>query len=247
MFMFCLRSFFHSLSSYHHLPSLFFSFPSLLFSPLLSSLEMSQAVLDDDPSIDSDDPPMDFNDLEDDVGPTMPPPSAPLSLDAVTKLSHDELRHNPEFMKYVNLVDALLLTVRSNTSSPSGKHFFFSLSHSSYSLIDKPQPLSHPYLRPCLRRQATQHRKSGKLVQVACHNTFSILDPWPVPPSTLSRFSGLSRTARTMLRWACLLATGPAPPCTVLSITTTARSFRNQTGSPSARPPSISLVLTWSV
>ena len=150
MFMF-LPPFIFSLPLF--LPPSPFAFLFLPFSfPHYSSLEMSQSVLDDDPSIDSDNPPMDLNDLEDDVGPMMPPPSAPLSLDAVTKLSHDELRHNPEFMKYVNLVDALLLTVRSNTSSLSGKHFFFSLSHSSYSLIDKPQPLSHPYLRPCLRR-----------------------------------------------------------------------------------------------
>lgn len=128
---FCLRLFFHSFSSYHHFPSLFF-----FLSPCFS-LTMSQSVLDhDDPALDSDDPPMDFNDLEDDVGPAMPPPSAPLPPDSVARLSHDELRCNPEFMKYVNLVDALLLTVRSNTLSPNGELFIFPIHTScAHSLI----------------------------------------------------------------------------------------------------------------
>jgi hypothetical protein len=40
-----------------------------------------------------------------------------LPLDTIARLTHDELCHNPKFMRHVNLVDALLLNVQSPSTS----------------------------------------------------------------------------------------------------------------------------------
>ena len=49
-----------------------------------------------------------------------------LPLDAIAKLTHDELQCNPEFMKHVNLVDILLTR---EMKVPSKCKFFFLLFH----------------------------------------------------------------------------------------------------------------------
>jgi hypothetical protein len=96
---------------------------------------------------DYEDPPMDFEDLDDGLGdgvdgasvfhpsstaasvsgkslktaPRSSEISLPsgLSIDTIARLTHDELRHNAEFMKYVRMVDSLheLLNFRSSGST----------------------------------------------------------------------------------------------------------------------------------
>ena len=91
----------------------------------------------------NDDPELNLGDLEDDVhhspdsmskNPTFATPLIPsssvisspsgLTIDTISRLTHDELQHNAEFMKQLRMVDALqeLLGLRERTSA--GKLFF---------------------------------------------------------------------------------------------------------------------------
>jgi hypothetical protein len=119
---------FLTFSSFHHHLPLPFSLRSLPFSFFLLPMSTSfsaNALIDDDPGQDSDD------NLDEVMDSSVPPPSrtqlslpSGLSITMISRLTHDELRHNPKFCKYVSLVDALLLSTRSNPGEP----FFFPLS-----------------------------------------------------------------------------------------------------------------------
>ena len=92
---------------------------------------------------DNDNPELNLDDLEDDVhhspdsmlkNPTFVTPLIPsssvisspssLTINTISHLTHDELRHNVEFMKQLRMVDALqeLLGLQERTSA--GKLFF---------------------------------------------------------------------------------------------------------------------------
>ena len=54
-----------------------------------------------------------------------------LPIETIARLTHDELRHNPEFMKHLSLVDALLLNAQ---LTPSSEFRFFLVHMLTYSL-----------------------------------------------------------------------------------------------------------------
>jgi hypothetical protein len=119
-----------------------------------------------------------------------------LPIDAIAWLTHDELRHNPEFMKHLSLVDALLLNVR---STPSASKL-------------PPLPSCHIYL---FFQQLSLRR-----CMVACAHHFPSLpriDRAPALPTTRSRSFGPKATARWTPTSASLLATRPESPCGVPS------------------------------
>jgi hypothetical protein len=98
-----------------------FSLFSPCFSPLLSSFFFSPFI---SMPFDDDDDPMGYVSLDEEGADDSPMLSA-IPPRTIARLSHDQLCHNPEFMKYVSLVDALLITVR---AAPSAGKFFFSSS-----------------------------------------------------------------------------------------------------------------------
>jgi hypothetical protein len=103
----------------------------LISSHLISFFSMSTPLNDDDPELD-------FEDVEEDachhsqslvlkkassITSTLPPSSisspSGLAVDTIARLTHDELCHNAEFMKYVRMVDALqeLLSLQEKASN----------------------------------------------------------------------------------------------------------------------------------
>ena len=48
-----------------------------------------------------------------------------LSVDTIAHLTHDELRHNLEFLKYVKMVDSLQELLRLRSSAPTGESLPF--------------------------------------------------------------------------------------------------------------------------
>ena len=135
---------------------------------------------------DNDDPELNLDDLEDDIhhspdsmlkNPTFATPLIPsssvisspsgLTIDTISRLMHDELRHNVEFMKQLWMVDALqeLLGLRERTSA--GKlffcffvvctNFFFLVDFFQYPRQSSVQQSSVQTVRPCA--QASRLRK----------------------------------------------------------------------------------------
>lgn len=156
-----------------------------------------------------------------------------LPIDSIARLTHDELRHNAEFIKYVDLVDHLqeLLAIRNTKTkcafiSFSGgffSDFFVCFSPqrpwSPTSLVPRSRPcaqatrlrrscLTSNHCRPCLAT-ATRRCPSLTLVRLSALRPFHPL------------FFGPSRTARTTPMPASPAGTSPDPPCGARSGTKT--------------------------
>lgn len=101
---------------------------------------MSTSLDSPAPTEDYDEPAFDLDELAEDdtlddfVGPPpYPVPSQSLlstpsgfSIEAIKRLTHDELCHNAEFMRQVNLVDLLLARSNSSPAYSTSLIFFFS-------------------------------------------------------------------------------------------------------------------------